>query len=71
MATLFAILDPGQKSLNAYADAVNNGRTDDRYFYVNGPRVSVSNPYFELSEETQLDELNWFCRGRRYQIEKS
>jgi hypothetical protein len=71
MATLFAILDKDQKSLEAYADAVNNGSTSDSYFYVNGHRVSVSNPYYELSEETQLDALNWFCQNRRYQIEKS
>jgi hypothetical protein len=71
MATLFATLDKDQKSLEAYADAVNNGSTSDSYFYVNGHRVSVSNPYYELSEETQLDELNWFCQNRRYQIEKS
>ena len=53
-------------NLEKYADAINNGRTDGIYFYVNGNTVSVSYCHSQLSEETQKEELNWFLSGRNF-----
>lgn len=54
--------------LEAKSNAVNNGRTDGIYFYVNGNHVSVSHPYVELSELRQEEELDWFLTGRVYSL---
>lgn len=55
-------------NLDAYANVVNNGRTDGTYFYINQCNVLVCNPHIKLSEETQIEELNWFLKGRDYEI---
>jgi hypothetical protein len=55
-------------NLALYAKAINNGRTDGIYFYVNDNKVSVSSPYVTLSEAQQLEELGWFLKGKEYDI---
>ena len=52
--------------LEKYADAINNGRTDGIYFYVNGNKVSVSYPHNQLTEEKQIEELTWFLKRHSY-----
>ena len=67
MKTLIAI--PKSKcNLNAYANFINNGRTDGIYFYVNEGNVSVCHPHKKLSENTQIEELKWFLEGKEYEI---
>lgn len=56
----------GNVNLEKYADAINNGRTDGIYFYVNGNNVSVSCAHNQLSEKTQIEELTWFLKGRSF-----
>ena len=58
----------GNCNLDAYAKIVNNGRTDGTYFYINQSDVIVCNPHIKLSEETQIKELNWFLKGKEYEI---
>ena len=55
-------------NLEAYAKAVNNGRTEGVCFYVNGHKVSVFYAHADLSEEAQLDEINWFLKGRAFEV---
>ncbi len=54
--------------LEAYANAINNGRTDGVYFYVNNNTVTVSYAHSQLSEDFQREELEWFLRGKEYII---
>lgn len=56
------------KGLEQRAKATNNGRTGDTYFYVNGDRVSVSNPHFDISEEVQKECLEWFLSDRKFEL---
>ena len=65
MKTLVAKLQENT-NLEQYADAINNGRTDGIYFYVNGKNVSVSYSHNQLTEKTQIEELTWFLKGRSY-----
>ena len=53
-------------NLEKYADVINNGRNDGVYFYVNGKNISVSYPHNQLSEQSQMEELTWFLKGRSY-----
>lgn len=46
----------------------NSHRSGDTYFYVNGNRVSVENPYFKLSDEAQKELLEWFLDDRKFEI---
>jgi len=70
MKTLFATLLTPCPDLSKYADAINNGRTDSVYFYVNGDgdKVSVSYTFGQLSEKAQAEELKWFLSDRNYTI---
>lgn len=65
MKTLVAQLQDNV-NLENYANAINNGRTDGIYFYVNGNKVTVSYCHNKLNEEIQKDELTWFLKGRNY-----
>lgn len=55
-------------NLEDKARVVNNGRTDSVYFYVNGNNVSVSSPFFEMTEDQQKNELDWFLNGYEFEI---
>jgi hypothetical protein len=68
MNTVFANLK-NSTNLTEAAKVVNNGRNDGIFFYVNGSRVSVASPYVTLSEAQQLEELNWFLKGKVYDIQ--
>lgn len=68
MKNLIAKVTGNTSSLDVYANAINNGRTDGVYFYVNENRVSVSHPYSQLSEVAQREELCWFLNGKTYEI---
>ena len=65
MTTLVAQLQQNV-NLEKYADAINNGRTDGIYFYVNGRNISVSYAHNQLSEKKQKDELTWFLKGHSF-----
>ena len=66
MTTITATITDNKVSLEKYADAINNGRTDGVYFYVNGNNVTVSHPHNQLSEDWQKSEIAWFLKGRAY-----
>lgn len=68
MRKLIAKVTGDTSSLDAYANGVNNGRTDGVYFYVNEDLVSVLYPYSQLSEVRQREELRWFLNGKTYEI---
>lgn len=68
MKNLVAIIKGEVKCLESKAKVINNGRVDDVYFYCNDNRVSVCNPYIQLSESTQKAELDWFLKGYTYTI---
>lgn len=67
MKTLVATLNKNC-NLDKYADAINNGRNDNIYFYVNGSKVTVSCTYGQLSVDDQLSELQWFLNGKDFTI---
>lgn len=68
MKQIFATLSKQKPQLSVFADAVNNGRTDGIYFYVNDTNVSVSHPHTKLTEARQIEELEWFLSGLEYTI---
>ena len=68
MKNLVAIVK-GDFNLKPYAKVINNSRTDNVIFYVNGNKVSVFCVYNQLSEKIQLEKLDWFLKGREYQIQ--
>lgn len=47
---------------------VNSHRTGDTYFYVNGNRVSVSNPHFDISDTVQQELIECFLSDRKFEI---
>lgn len=47
---------------------VNAHRTGSTYFYVNGNRVSVENPYFKLSDEAKKELLEVFLDDRKFEL---
>ena len=55
-------------NLQKRAEAINTGRTDGTYFYVNGNSVTVSNPFFNITEEGQRLELEWFLNDREFEL---
>lgn len=69
MKKLIAIIHSGS-DLSKEAKFVNNHRNDGSYFYVYGNRITISNPFKELTENEQLASLNWFLDARSYSIEK-
>lgn len=68
MKNLIATVTGNTSSLNVYANAINNGRTDGVYFYVNENKVSVSRWCSQLSEVEQREKLCWFLNSKTYQI---
>ena len=68
MKNLIATVTGNISSLDVYANAINNGRTDGVYFYVNENKVSVKYPYSQLTEAAQREELCWFLNGKTYEI---
>jgi hypothetical protein len=56
--------------LSNEAKRINNGRNDGNYFYVNLNTVIVCNPFKNLSELDQINELTWFAGTREFTIEK-
>lgn len=69
MKNLIATVKSNYQNLEVYADRINNGRTDGIYFYVNSNRVSVSYTYSQLNEKSQIEELEWFLKGKEFQID--
>ena len=67
MKTIVATLNQNC-NLEKYADAINNGRNDNIYFYVNGSNVTVSHTYANLSIDEQLIQLQWFLTGKDFTI---
>jgi len=49
-------------------EKVANSHGGDTYFYVNGNRVSVDNPYFKLSDLYQKELLERFLDDRKFVI---
>lgn len=68
MRNLIAVLKSSWQSIDLYICLINNGRTDGVYFYANENRVSVDCWYRQLSEEIQRQELDWFLKGKEYEI---
>lgn len=46
----------------------NSHRSGDTYFYVNGNRVSVENPYFRISDDVQKEFLERFLDDRKFEL---
>lgn len=51
-------LEQREKSANAHSTSI--------YFYVNGNRVSVYNPYFKIPDEAQKELLERFLDDRKF-----
>lgn len=68
MKNLIASLKEGWQSIDLYICVINNGRTDGVYFYANENRVSVDCWHKQLTKESQIEELNWFLKGKEYEI---
>lgn len=66
MKTVVAILKNKHLDLSKGADCVNNGRTDNTYFYVNGDSITVWDTYRKLTEEEQKKSLTWFLGKHEY-----
>lgn len=47
---------------------VNSHSNGDTYFYVNGNRVSVSNPHFDISDDVQKKHLELFLDDRKFEL---
>lgn len=54
-------LEGREKSLNSHSSG-------SIYYYVNGNRVSVSDPFSKLSEEFQIELLKHFLDDREFEI---
>lgn len=46
----------------------NSHRSGDTYFYVNGNRVSVSNPHFDIPDDAQKELLEAFLDDRKFEL---
>lgn len=69
MSNLTAIILDGS-DLSQREKSANNGSTDGTYIYVNGNRVTVSNPHFQLSRVSQRAILEHFLSDIAFKIEE-
>lgn len=64
---MYAIVEDA-KGLEQREEVINSHRTGDTYFYVNGNRVSVSNPHFDISDTVQQELIEWFLSDRKFEL---
>lgn len=64
VATLLDLTDKELHYFNAFIELSNKHSTAPYYYYLNGNRLTVSNPHFQLSNATQIELLNAILENR-------
>lgn len=63
-ATLLDLTNKELNYFNAYIEVVNKQGLNPYYYYLNGNRLTVTNPHFQLSNATQIELLKGILENR-------